>query len=270
MCLIRVVIGKHSVGTKENREWQENSTGAVFNLSTKIVGAGIMSLPATMKVLGDVLSGTTSSGIHHAGVLEGWFGVQWWNGRTIVLLVTTLGIFAPLASLKRIDSLRYTSALSVALAVVFLVVTAGITFYKLLSGNVMMPRLLPEATDLTSILKLFTAVPVLVTAYICHYNVHTIENELEDRKQIRGVVTQLSPSVLKSEGVPVYRVVQHSGEFVLTFPRAYHAGFNRGFNCAEAVNVAPIDWLEHGQCAVELYSKQNRKTSLSHDKLLLE
>lgn len=68
------------------------------------------------------------------------------------------------------DSLRYTSALSVALAVVFLVVTAGITVYKLLSGNVMMPRLLPEATDLTSVLKLFTAVPVLVTAYICHYN----------------------------------------------------------------------------------------------------
>ncbi|WOG81627.1 hypothetical protein DCAR_0100778 [Daucus carota subsp. sativus] len=87
---------------------------------------------------------------------------------------------------------------------------------------------------------------------------------------LHELVTQLSPSVLKSEGVPVYRVVQHSGEFVLTFPRAYHAGFNCGFNCAEAVNVAPIDWLEHGQCAVELYSEQHRKTSLSHDKLLLE
>lgn len=81
-------------------------------------------------------------------------------------------------------------------------------------------------------------------------------------------VTQLSPSILKSEGVPTYRTVQHSGEFVLTFPRAYHAGFNCGFNCAEAVNVAPVDWLEHGQNAVELYSKQHRRTSLSHDKLL--
>lgn len=67
----------------------------------------------------------------------------------------------------------------------------------------------------------------------------------------------------------MYRVVQHSGEFVLTFPRAYHSGFNCGFNCAEAVNVAPIDWLEHGQTAVELYSQQRRKTSVSHDKLLL-
>ncbi|KAL5977341.1 hypothetical protein ACLOJK_021687 [Asimina triloba] len=85
---------------------------------------------------------------------------------------------------------------------------------------------------------------------------------------LHELVTQMSPSVLKSEGVPIYRAVQHSGEFVLTFPRAYHAGFNCGFNCAEAVNVAPFDWLPHGQCAVELYSEQCRKTSLSHDKLL--
>jgi hypothetical protein len=82
-------------------------------------------------------------------------------------------------------------------------------------------------------------------------------------------VTQLSPSILKSEGVPVYRCVQNSGEFVLTFPRAYHSGFNCGFNCAEAVNVAPVDWLPHGQIAVELYREQGRKTSISHDKLLL-
>ncbi|KAF5179111.1 Lysine-specific demethylase [Thalictrum thalictroides] len=85
---------------------------------------------------------------------------------------------------------------------------------------------------------------------------------------LHELVTQISPTILKPEGVPVYRAVQHSGEFVLTFPRAYHAGFNCGFNCAEAVNVAPVDWLPHGQSAVELYSEQCRKTSLSHDKIL--
>lgn len=53
---------------------------------------------------GDVLSGTSSSGVHHAGVLEGWFGDHWWNGRTFVLVVTTLGIFAPLACFKRIGN----------------------------------------------------------------------------------------------------------------------------------------------------------------------
>ncbi|CAH8343469.1 unnamed protein product [Eruca vesicaria subsp. sativa] len=83
------------------------------------------------------------------------------------------------------------------------------------------------------------------------------------------LVTQFSPSILKDEGVPVYRAVQHQGEYVITFPRAYHAGFNSGFNCAEAVNFAPVDWLPHGQNAVELYSEENKKTSVSHDKLLL-
>ncbi|CAK7341125.1 unnamed protein product [Dovyalis caffra] len=86
---------------------------------------------------------------------------------------------------------------------------------------------------------------------------------------LHKLVTQLSPNILKSEGVPVYRCVQNSGEFVLTFPRAYHSGFNCGFNCAEAVNVAPVDWLPHGQTAIELYREQGRRTSISHDKLLL-
>ncbi|XP_057477100.1 putative lysine-specific demethylase JMJ16 [Actinidia eriantha] len=86
---------------------------------------------------------------------------------------------------------------------------------------------------------------------------------------LHKLVTQLSPSILKADGVPVYRCVQNPGEFVLTFPRAYHSGFNCGFNCAEAVNVAPVDWLPHGQNAIELYREQGRKTSISHDKLLL-
>ncbi|CAN6843476.1 unnamed protein product [Brassica oleracea] len=86
---------------------------------------------------------------------------------------------------------------------------------------------------------------------------------------LHGLVTQFSPSILKYEGVPVYRAVQHAGEYVLTFPRAYHSGFNSGFNCAEAVNIAPVDWLSHGQNAVELLSEENKKTSVSHDKLLL-
>ncbi|PQP94723.1 putative lysine-specific demethylase JMJ16 [Prunus yedoensis var. nudiflora] len=76
---------------------------------------------------------------------------------------------------------------------------------------------------------------------------------------LHKLVTQLSPSILKSEGVPVYRCCQNPGEFVLTFPRAYHSGFNCGFNCAEAVNVAPVDWLPHGQIAIELYQEQGER-----------
>ena len=57
------------------------------------------------------------------------------------------------------------------------------------------------------------------------------------------LVTMLSPSLLVSEGVPVYRIDQHAGEFVVTFPKSYHGGFNTGFNVAEAVNFAPPDRL---------------------------
>ena len=67
----------------------------------------LISFPTDMQVFvsftaGDVLSGTDSGGEHHYGVLEGWFGMHWWNGRFFILLVTTLCIFTPLACLKRI------------------------------------------------------------------------------------------------------------------------------------------------------------------------
>jgi hypothetical protein len=52
--------------------------------------------------LGDVLSGTSSTGVHHSGVFEGWFGPHMWNSRPIVLLATTLLVFAPLVSFKRL------------------------------------------------------------------------------------------------------------------------------------------------------------------------
>jgi len=68
------------------------------------------------------------------------------------------------------DSLRFTSALSVALAVVFLVIAVGIAVVKIISGGIAMPRLFPVTTDAASFFKLFTVVPVFVTAYICHYN----------------------------------------------------------------------------------------------------
>ena len=69
-----------------------------------------------------------------------------------------------------LDSLRYTSALSVALAVVFVAITAGVAIVKLVEGSIGMPRLLPEIVDQASFWNLFTTVPILVTAYICHHN----------------------------------------------------------------------------------------------------
>lgn len=69
------------------------------------------------------------------------------------------------------DSLKLSSALSVGLAVLFVVVTAAIVMYKLAAGTVSMPRLFPDFdTDASTILTYFSVVPVLVTAYICHHS----------------------------------------------------------------------------------------------------
>lgn len=48
----------------------------------------------------------------------------------------------------------------------------------------------------------------------------------------------------------VVRTDQRAGEFVVTFPRAYHAGFNQGFNFAEAVNFSLADWVSLGVASV--------------------
>lgn len=90
------------------------------------------------------------------------------------------------------------------------------------------------------------------------------------RELFHKLVTQISPSMLKSEGIPVYRCVQHPKQFVLICPGAYYSGFDTGFSLAEKVNLAPLDWLPHGQLSVEMYSELHRKTSISYDKLLLE
>lgn len=39
-------------------------------------------------------------------------------------------------------------------------------------------------------------------------------------------------------------MIHYPGEFIVTFAGAYHAGFNYGFNIAEAVNFATPMWLQ--------------------------
>lgn len=41
----------------------------------------------------------------------------------------------------------------------------------------------------------------------------------------------------------IVRTDQHAGEFVITFPRSYHSGFNQGYNFAEAVNFCAPEWV---------------------------
>lgn len=221
--------------------------GAVFNLTTSIIGAGIMALPATMKVLGLVLGlvlifvmgvlseisvellvrfavhckvmsygevvqhalgrparilseiciilnnagvlvvyliiiGDVMSGsAHHVGVFDQVMGTGVWDQRKLVTLVVLLIFLAPLCSLEKIDSLSLTSAASVALAVVFVVVTCVIAFVKLAEGQIEAPRMTPDFSSKKAILDLLVVIPIMTNAYVCHFNVQPIYNELEGR-----------------------------------------------------------------------------------------
>lgn len=233
-------------------------SGAVFNLSTSIIGAGIMSLPAAMKVLGvgpallliaavaylsdvsaealvrytvrgtpctyagvmaesfgragstvlqlcialttmgtltmyliiigDVLAGTRSGSTVHLGVLQEWFGERWWNGREAALLITLVVIILPLNLLRRVDSLRFTSAISVLLAVVFMCASSAMALYALFRGTTQTPRLLPDFAHQSNAFEVFTAVPVIVVAFTFHFNVHPIRAELRSDSDMRAAV----------------------------------------------------------------------------------
>ncbi|XP_002960581.2 amino acid transporter AVT6E [Selaginella moellendorffii] len=239
-----------STGERQSSSSSSGSgvAGAVFNLATSIIGAGIMALPATMRVLGvplgvamilamgvlseisleivvrfstqlkawsygemvgaacgragklvsqvciivnnsgilivyliiigDVLSGSSSGSSHHPGLLKS-------LDRRLVLLATMLLVLAPLSSLKRIDSLRFSSAASVALAVVFVILSSGVAVVKGIQGKLTTPRSLPSLASRKSVLELLTVVPIMTNAFICHFNIQPIYCELKNRSAAR-------------------------------------------------------------------------------------
>ncbi|KAJ1426307.1 Amino acid transporter, transmembrane domain [Sesbania bispinosa] len=210
-------------------------SGAVFNVATSIIGAGIMSLPATLKVLGvipafvlilviailaevsvDFLmrfthSGETTTyagvmresfgplgavaaqlcvpqGEVHLGVLQQWFGIQWWTSREFALLVTLLLVLLPLVLYRRVESLKFSSAVSTLLAVAFVTICTVLAIVALVEGKTQSPRLVPRLDHQTSFFDLFTAVPVIVTAYTFHFNVHPIGFELANPSDMTTAV----------------------------------------------------------------------------------
>uniref|UniRef100_A0A8C5D5B0 [histone H3]-trimethyl-L-lysine(9) demethylase n=1 Tax=Gouania willdenowi TaxID=441366 RepID=A0A8C5D5B0_GOUWI len=68
---------------------------------------------------------------------------------------------------------------------------------------------------------------------------------------LRHKMTLISPSILKKYGIPFDKITQEAGEFMITFPYGYHAGFNHGFNCAESTNFATLRWIDYGKVATQ-------------------
>ncbi|XP_002520821.2 amino acid transporter AVT6C [Ricinus communis] len=247
------------IGSSENVTTNGASfSGAVLNISTTMIGAGIMSIPATIKVLGivpgfiailavaflvevtvefmlrysqlgraatyaglmgvsfgslgslavqicviitnlgcliiyliiigDVLCGNQSGEALHLGVLQEWLGIHWWNSRAYALLFIVLFAMLPVVLLRRVDSLKYTSGISILLAVVFIAICSAMAIYAMWQNKTQKLRLFPDFANLTSKLDLFTTIPVFVTGLGFHINVHPIRAELGKTSDMNSAV----------------------------------------------------------------------------------
>ncbi|KAB2094119.1 hypothetical protein ES319_A02G134100v1 [Gossypium barbadense] len=288
-------------------------SGAVFNLTTTIIGAGIMALPATMKVLGIVLGifliiligilseisvemlirfavsckarsygevvqiamgrtarvlseiciivnnagvlivyliimGDVMSGsVRHIGVFDQWLGHGFWDHRKLLVLAVMVVFLAPLCVLDRIDSLSMTSAASVALAVVFVVVCFAVAFIKLIEGKIEAPRMSPDFGSKMAILDLLVVIPIMTNAYVCHFNVQPIYNELEGRSpqkmnQVGRITTVLCVVVYASTAISGYLLFgkDTEGDVLTNFDR------NLGIRFSTALNyIVRVGYILH-------------------------
>ncbi|CAN8027863.1 unnamed protein product [Ixodes persulcatus] len=74
---------------------------------------------------------------------------------------------------------------------------------------------------------------------------------------LRHKMTVISPQILRQYSIPFNKITQEPGEFMITFPYGYHAGFNHGFNCAESTNFALPRWVEYGKRASQCMCRQD-------------
>jgi len=78
------------------------------------------------------------------------------------------------------------------------------------------------------------------------------------RKSVIMKNTMISPVVFAANQIPVCKVVQGPGDFIITGPAVHHAGFSHGFAICEAVNFAPTSWLPWGLKYGSLYREMKR------------
>ncbi|XVF54611.1 hypothetical protein PTKIN_Ptkin05aG0195700 [Pterospermum kingtungense] len=95
-------------------------------------------------------------------------------------------------------------------------------------------------------------------------------NPLVTFRTLGEKTTVMSPEVFVRVGIPCCRLVQNAGEFVVTFPRAYHSGFSHGFNFGEAANIATPEWLRVAKDAAIRRASINYPPMVSHYQLLYD
>ena len=85
------------------------------------------------------------------------------------------------------------------------------------------------------------------------------------------LVTLVSPynKQFKEARISCFKAVQYPNEYIVTFPKCYHAGFNTGYNFNEAVNFTFDSWLPYGIEAVHDYRLTNKQCVFDMFELML-
>jgi hypothetical protein len=65
-----------------------------------------------------------------------------------------------------------------------------------------------------------------------------LQLKINDPDILHKLILLVDAKELSQNNIKVHRTIQYPGEIIFTLPKAYHAGFSTGFNCAEAVNLA--------------------------------
>lgn len=81
------------------------------------------------------------------------------------------------------DSLKFTSLLSVLMSAMLITVTLGVMGDRILDHTLEHVNWLPAAD--TTIDDFINAIPMLTTAYVCHYNIHPIFNAMQNPSEGR-------------------------------------------------------------------------------------
>ena len=81
----------------------------------------------------------------------------------------------------------------------------------------------------------------------------------EDPNILMDIVTMIKPTHFANSGVRVRKTLQMPGEYIMTFPGSYHAGFSTGLNIGEACNFMSKSWLKHGVACQDIYRKTREK-----------
>eukprot|EP00241_Pyramimonas_parkeae_P001708 CAMPEP_0114238910 /NCGR_PEP_ID=MMETSP0058-20121206/8171_1 /TAXON_ID=36894 /ORGANISM="Pyramimonas parkeae, CCMP726" /LENGTH=467 /DNA_ID=CAMNT_0001351041 /DNA_START=79 /DNA_END=1479 /DNA_ORIENTATION=- len=134
-----------------------------------------------LDIISDCLVGAgNKQGMHLPGLLSSLSGTvpDIALSRPVVMGIMMVFVIAPAALRRSFNSMKWTSMYSVCFAGFFVCMTAGLGVYHWSAGKVAPIHLFPEKG--TSFLTILSNIPVIMSAFICHYNINPLMAELAE------------------------------------------------------------------------------------------